>query len=213
MLLHRYQLLFTARRVVSYIVGTFIISILWEFDTLFETPMVLVNFTPSCVFKAAITNKAAQRGWSTTASVASVFLPFLFMMLCYLHLRFLFSKQINNCQNVTLRRQAELEMKLSRMNLAVMLCMAICQFPNYISYVLFLFDFMPYDSIGHEITVVLSMLNSCINPLIYITTSRFYRNEVMRLVPWRKQNGRRRRELQEQHRATSEPQVGDEILI
>ena len=213
MLIHRYQLLFTTRRVVHYIIGAFITSILWEFDILFETPMVLVNSTPSCVFKAAITNKAAQRGWSTTASVASVFLPFLFMMLCYLHLRFLFSKKINNCQNVTLRRQAELEMKLSRMNLAVMLCMAICQFPNNISYVLFLFDFMPYDSIGKEISVVLSMLNSCINPLIYITTSRFYRNEVMRLVPLRQHNGIGRRERQEQNRATPEPQNGDETLI
>ena len=144
---------------------------------LFESPMEVTESGRKCGFKKLITNLHASRTWVVTYCVLTVLVPFLFTMATYFHLRFVVRKRINRNKNTVARKRAELEIKLSRMGVLVALFMAICFVPNQISYILVWFDVVPMLSPGHKATVVLSMLNSCINPFIYCSTNRTYREE------------------------------------
>ena len=144
--------------------------------------MEIINSTRTCVFKALITDKSASQCWTILTSFFGLFLPVSFIMATYFHLRFVVRKRINRCPNMKLRTQAEIEMKISRMGLIVVLFLAICLIPNHISYILSKFDVVEITSSGHNALVVLSMFSSCINPLIYCSSNNVYRKEFVRLL-------------------------------
>ena len=177
----RYQILFTNRRVIWYMTGMFFWCLSWVSMLLFESPLEVTKSGRKCVFRELITNLSASRTWVVTYCVVSVLVPFLVTMATYFHLRLAVRKRINRNRNTRVRKRAELEIRLSRMGILVALFMAICFVPNQISYILAKFDVVSLLSPGHNATVVLSMLNSCINPFIYCFTNRAYRREVIHL--------------------------------
>ena len=184
----RYQILFTNRRVIWYMTGMFVWCLSWTSTILFESPLEVTESGRKCVFRELITNLSASRTWVVTYCVVSVLVPFLVTMATYFHLRLAVRKRINRNRNTRVRKRAELEIRLSRMGILVALFMAICFVPNQISYILVRFDVFSLLSPGHNATVVLSMLNSCINPFIYCSSNRAYRREFIRLFCLCRQN-------------------------
>ena len=180
--MNRYKTLFTTRRTVHYITGIFLACMCWQVKLVLESPMEVVGCTPTCVWRMLIFAEATSTGLSVTSSVLGLFLPLLFVMSTYLHLRFVVRKQIQKLQSVSLRRQAELEMKLSRLGLIVWLFLSVCFVPCYTSYILSKFGLVSIAQPSyHNGLIVLAMLNSCVNPIIYCSTCRFYRKEFLRL--------------------------------
>ena len=162
--------------------GLLLWYLLWSIHSMMENQMTTINSKATCKIKELVTNKYLTRVWVVFYSSVTVVLPLLFVCGTFLHLRFVVRKQINATARPNIRHQATIEMKLTRMSVAVATVLAICFLPLQTFYILRKFGFFGFASREFFSTVILSMMNSWVNPWLYCLTNRTYKKEFIRLI-------------------------------
>ena len=164
--------------------GLLLWYLLWSVHAMMENRMTTINSKATCKIKELVTNKYLTRVWVVFYSSLTVVLPLLFVCGTFLHLRFVVRKQITTTARPNIRHQATTEMKLTRMSVAVATALAICFLPVQTFYILRKFGFQTFGFTTREFlsTVILSMMNSWVNPWLYFLTNRTYKKEFIRLL-------------------------------
>ena len=144
--------------------------------------MTTINSKATCKNKVLVTNKYLTKIWAVSYSAITVLLPLLLVCGTFLHLRFVVRKQVNASARPNIRHRATIEMKLTRMSVAVATALAICFLPIQTVFVLRKFGLFGFTSQEFLSTVILSMMNSWVNPWLYCLTNRTYKKEFIRLL-------------------------------
>ena len=126
-----------------------------------------------------VTNKAANQAVTVMYCSLTYFLPLSITLATFFHIQI---KLKNLPIRSTQERRRNAELKLSRMGALVAMFLAICFVPNQISYIMYKFGLTRLATPQHRATVVLSMLNSCVNPFLYCATSKAYRKEFRKIL-------------------------------
>ena len=174
----KYKSIFQTRKVIILIIILAILSFLATMKSFWENHAGIKMGKRYCFYESLITPKAAENAVNIVYCFLTVFLPLIFITGAHHQLRKIMKNQTNAAQSRVTNTRRHLEIRLLRMSIFVALCIGICFVPNQISYILAMtLDSYPYESPVHFTTVVLSMLNSCINPWIYCLTNKLYRRE------------------------------------
>ena len=108
-----------------------------------------------------------------------MFLPFIVILVTYLHLRCWIINQHPPQTQAQVRRR-QVEMALLRMTIAVALALAVWFIPNHFTYILVQYNLADWDDM--KVVNALSMFNSVINPWLYCLTNKVYRKEFAKLI-------------------------------
>ena len=131
------------------------------------------------MWRTLITSRTANQVVTVLYCSVTYFVPLAITLATFINIQ---SKLKSWPVSSTQKARREAEIKLSRMGGLVALFLAICFIPNQMSYILSKFGATDISSPQHKVTVVLSMLNSCVNPFVYCVTSRSYRKEFKKIL-------------------------------
>ena len=109
-------------------------------------------------------------------AIAQFLLKFLipFLITCKLYSRVLQETQRSHL--VKLRRGGlDTRHSISRMSAVSTLVLGLCWFPNQVYYTCSEFDWVPLSTPAHYATIVVALVNSCLNPFIFAFHSKQYR--------------------------------------
>lgn len=81
----------------------------------------------------------------------------------------------------TTRRRQVVITRVTRMAATTSLIMVLCWFPNQLFYLLFKLNVVELNTMWHRATVILCMLNSLLNPCIFLLSNKFYRTKAKEL--------------------------------
>ena len=138
--------------------------------------------------KAQLDESSLRCAWSNKAYPKEIFIP------CYTTLTFFIPTAITwlsffHVANVLKNSPAEENVrfrstrkKLTRMCVIVAFLLTMCWLPNQVFYTLSAFDVTKAETPLHHFTIVLAMLNSCVNPLVCCLTNRDYKMAMRRLL-------------------------------
>ena len=134
---------------------------------------------PLCIRVTLIENQFVSQIY-TVAHVALTFLiPVVVSMFTFLHLYRVMRR--SHYRHAKSSRPKSFD-SLFRMCAITGLLLAVCWIPNQFFYVLSKFSITQFDTPLHHATVVLAMLNSCVNPWIYGATNRNYRKRFITIL-------------------------------
>ena len=139
----------------------------------------------SCKWISLTKGKLAAQIYVTVHVTMTYFIPLSISWGTFLQLWLLLKKSM--FRNARDHRSRPLIRPLRMCALAA-LFLGICWTPNQFYFFLSKFDVTQLDTPAHHVTVVLSMINSCVNPLIYGATNKKYRNEFKKILCFWKRN-------------------------
>ena len=180
----QYKIVFTRIRVLRYVSIIFLSSLLVNALVPLEVRLQQNGSENWCVFDPLIKSKVGGQIWTLVYCLVTVFVPFSLIIATYIHIRIVLQRQAQSRQRRpnTFDRRHHLEIQLCRMSAIVAVFLGVCFIPNQISFILYKFDIGYLDSPEHLATIVLSMVNSFINPWIYCFSNKNYRREFRRLL-------------------------------
>lgn len=180
----KYKTIFTKRRVLHYVCIIGFTSLLVNVLVPFEVRLQETGFETLCIFEPLIKSKVGGQLWTVGYCLVTVFLPFSLITATYVHIRIILQRQTQNPQGraSAFDSRRHLEIQLCRMSAIVALFLGVCFIPNQVSFILYKFDIGKLDSPEHLATIVLSMVNSFVNPWIYCFSNKTYRKEFKRLL-------------------------------
>ena len=166
-----------------YITSVSIVCCALNWQALIEKKLTMKEGHPLCIRVTLIENQFVSQIYTVAHVTLTFFIPVVVSMITFLHLY------------RVMRRSRYRHAKSSRpksFNSLLHMCaitgllLAICWIPNQLFYVLSKFSITQFDTPLHHATVVLAMLNSCVNPWIYGATNRNYRKRFARILCFRK---------------------------
>ncbi|XP_078353148.1 allatostatin-A receptor-like [Oculina patagonica] len=169
----KYKLTFKRRRVFTYLAIIWLICLLSHVAMPFG--MTLNQDNLRCIW---ISVDYPIEFVIITYTVVTFFIPTVVMWVTYLHISLsLKSFPGRHNKRVTLTR-----FKLLRMCIIVALLLTVCWFPNQLYYALSSYELVKLETPFHHFTIVLSMFNSCTNPMIYCYTNQEYRRGFLSIL-------------------------------
>ena len=179
---------FTRRRVHSYVTVMWLLSCFCHASMPFE--MALDEHHGRCAWVWASYHKSAL---IMAFALISFFIPTIVTWVTYLHIMIALKKSPSN--NRRAARFTLMKYRLLRMCVLAAMLLTFCWLPNQVYYMLSAFEVTRLETPFHRFTIVLAMLNSCVNPWIYCFSNREYRRRfVLLLCPFTRRvpRGRRR---------------------
>lgn len=168
-----YKMKFTKKRIYVYI------TIIWLLSAIANG---------SKPIKAKLNESSLRCTWSKSSypkeifipsyTTLTFFIPTAITWLSFLHVARVLKRSPAE-QNERFRNTRK---KLTRMCATVALFLTMCWLPNQIFYTLSAFDITKAETPVHHFTIVLAMLNSCVNPWICCFTNRDYKASFRRLL-------------------------------
>ena len=175
----KYKVTFKRWKVVVYITSVSVVCCALNWQALIEKKLKIEGRTTICIRFILIENQFVSQIFTVVHVTFTFLIPVVVAMLTFLHL------------NRVMRRSQYRHAKGSRpksLNRVLRMCaitgllLALCWIPNQFFYVLSKFNITQFDTPLHHATVVLAMLNSCVNPWIYAATNSNYRKRFTRVL-------------------------------
>ena len=169
-----YKVYFTRKKLLKYLVYIFLLNAVVLIHKFFE-----VGFKNNkCVRVPSISGKKGQQAFVLSYVIGTFLIPSLITWASFLHIWY----RTKTSQSLLGKsEQARAHQKiLLRMCTVTAAVMTACWLPSQTINVLHQFDFQLYREV--KITLIFAMLNSCLNPWIYVVSNRQYRNEFFSLL-------------------------------
>lgn len=175
----KYRAGFKSYRIYVMVVTVWLVSFLFNAPHLFEMKLAPGNH---CVW-VSLTEGDVRKGVALVEFLGKFFIPLVVTSLSFLSLWI----KVKDSPALFQTNKGKAGVRLLRMCAIIAVVLAICWFPNQVYYLLFKFDITQMDTTAHQVTVVLCMGNSTLNPFIYCVTNQAYRKHFMKfLCPCRK---------------------------
>ena len=160
---------------------------IWALSVLLNTPHLLEmkattgpDNQPQCEW-VVLTHGTTRRVVAILEFSGKFFLPLLTASITILSL----NNHVKSSPALFQTNRGKAGLRLLRMCMLTAIVLGVCWFPNQLYYMLFKYDITELDTPMHHFTVVLCMLNSCVNPLIYCISNKTYRRQFsLLLCPW-----------------------------
>ena len=160
---------------------------IWALSVLLNTPHLLEmkattgpDNKPQCEW-IVLTRGTTRRVVAIFEFSGKFFLPLLTATATILSL----NNHVKSSPALFQTNRGKAGLRLLRMCMLTAIVLGVCWFPNQLYYMLFKYDITELDTPMHHFTVVLCMLNSCLNPLIYCISNKTYRRQFsLLLCPW-----------------------------
>lgn len=162
-----------------YITSVSMVCCALNWQALIGKKLITKKGKPFCIWVTLIENQFVSQIY-TVAHVAFTFLiPLVISMITFFHLY-----RVIRRSHYRLARSSRPKSLNSLLRTCAItgLLLALCWVPNQFFYVLSKFNITQFDTPLHHATVVLAMLNSCVNPWIYGATNRNYRKRFKRIL-------------------------------
>ena len=182
----KYKVTFKRWKVIVYITSVSMVCCALNWQALIGKKLITKEEQPFCIRVILIENQFVSQIYTVAHVTLTFLIPAVIAMFTFLHL------------NRVMRRSHHRHAKDSHpksLNRVLRMCaitglvLALCWIPNQLFYVLSKFNITQFDTPLHHATVVLAMLNSCVNPWIYAATNRNYRQRFKRVLCFRKNVG------------------------
>jgi len=174
----KYRAGFKSYRIYVMVVAVWLVSFLFNAPHLFEMKLAPGN---RCVW-VSLTEGDVRKGVALFEFLGKFFIPLAITTLSFLSLWI----KVKNSPALFQTNKGKAGVRLLRMCAIIAVVLAICWFPNQVYYLLFKFDITQMDTAAHQVTVVMCMGNSTLNPFIYCVTNQSYRKHFMELIcPWK----------------------------
>lgn len=160
---------------------------IWALSVLLNTPHLLEmkattgpDKEPQCEW-VVLTQGTTRRVVAILEFSGKFFLPLLTASVTILSL----NNHVKSSPALFQTNSGRAGLRLLRMCMLTAIVLGVCWLPNQMYYLLFKYDITKLDTPMHHFTVVLCMLNSCVNPLIYCISNKTYRRHfALLLCPW-----------------------------
>lgn len=174
----RYRAGFKSYRIYIMVATVWFISFLFNAPHLFEMKLGPENH---CEW-VSLTTGDVRRGVALIEFLGKFFVPLFITCLSFLSLWV----KVRDSPALFQTNRGKAGVRLLRMCAITAVVLAICWFPNQVYYLLFKFDITQMDTAAHQVTVVMCMGNSTLNPFIYCAINPSYRKHFINfLCPWR----------------------------
>lgn len=174
----RYRAGFKSYRIYIMVATVWFISFLFNAPHLFEMKLGPENH---CEW-VSLTTGDVRRGVALIEFLGKFFVPLVITCLSFLSLWV----KVRDSPALFQTNRGKAGVRLLRMCAITAVVLAICWFPNQVYYLLFKFDITQMDTAAHQVTVVMCMGNSTLNPFIYCAINPSYRKHFINfLCPWR----------------------------
>lgn len=169
----KYRAGFKSYRIYVIVMVVWVVSFLFNAPHLFEMELGPSN---ECVW-TAVTEGDTRKVVALIEFLGKFFLPLLITCFSFLSLW----RKVRDSPALFKTNKGKAGVRLLRMCALIAILLAFCWFPNQVYYLLFKFDITKMDTAAHQVTVVLCMGNSTLNPFIYCATNSVYRKQFLRL--------------------------------
>ena len=174
----KYKVTFKRWKVILYITSVSIVCCALNWQALIGKKLIMDKGQPLCIKVTLIENQLVSQIYTVAHAALTFLFPVVISMFTFLHLYRVMRRL--HYRHAKSSRPKSLNSVL-RMCTITGLLLALCWIPNQLFYVLSKFNITQFDTTFHHATVVLAMLNSCLNPWIYGATNRNYRNRFTRI--------------------------------
>ena len=169
----KYRAGFKSYRIYLMVTVVWVVSFLFNAPHLFEMEL---GPNDECVW-TAVTEGSTRKAVALVEFLGKFFIPLLITCFSFLSLW----RKVRDSPALFQTNKGKAGVRLLRMCALIAIVLAICWFPNQVYYLLFKFDITKMDTAIHQVTVVLCMGNSTLNPFIYCATNSVYRKQFLRL--------------------------------
>lgn len=170
----KYRVGFKSYRIYLMVTMVWVISFLFNAPHLFEMEL---GSNGECVW-VVLTEGNTRKVVALVEFLGKFFIPLLITCVSFLSLW----RKVRHSPALFKTRKGKSGVRLLRMCALIAITLALCWFPNQIYYLLFKFDITKMDTPAHQVTVVLCMGNSTLNPFIYCASNSTYRKQFMRFL-------------------------------
>jgi len=166
-------------KVIMYITSVSMVCCVLNWQALIGKKLIMKEGQPLCIRVILIENQFVSQIYTVAHVTLTFLIPVVISMFTFLHsYRVMRRSRYRHAKG---SRPKSLN-SLLRMCAITGLLLALCWIPNQSFYVLSKFNITQFDTPLHHATVVLAMLNSCLNPWIYGATNRNYRRRFTRIL-------------------------------
>ena len=163
----KYRAGFKSYRIYVMVITVWLVSFLFNAPHLFEMKLAPGNH---CVW-VSLTEGNVRKGVALVEFLGKFFIPLVITSLSFVSLWM----KVKDSPALFQTNKGKAGVRLLRMCAIIAVVLAICWFPNQVYYLLFKFDITQMDTTAHQVTVVMCMGNSILNPFIYCITNQSYR--------------------------------------
>lgn len=174
----QYRAGFKSYRIYVMVVTVWLVSFLFNAPHLFEMKLAPEN---KCEW-VSLTEGNIRKAVALVEFLGKFLIPLIITSLSFLSLWI----KVKDSPALFQTNNGKAGVRLLRMCAIIAVVLAICWFPNQVYYLLFKFDITQMDTAAHQVTVVMCMGNSTLNPFIYCVTNRSYRKYFVKFTcPWK----------------------------
>lgn len=180
----KYKATFKRWKVIVYITSVSMICCALNWQALIAKKLTVKDGTPSCVRVTLIKNKTTSQIYTVIHVAITFLIPLTISIITFFHLY-----RGMRSPRYRLNRKSRPQSYNSLLRMCAVTCffLALCWIPNQFVYLLTKFSITQFDTPLHHATVVIAMLNSCVNPWIYGATNRNYRKKFIKILCfWKK---------------------------
>ena len=177
----RYRAGFKSYRIYLMVATVWLVSFLFNAPHLFEMELAPNN---SCVW-VVLTEGNTRRTVALVEFLGKFFIPLTITCLSFISLWM----KVRDSPALFKTNKGKAGIRLLRMCALISFTLALCWFPNQVYYLLFKFDITKMDTAAHQVTVVLCMGNSTLNPFIYCASNLTYRKQFLQLFGLKRKAG------------------------
>ena len=133
-----------------------------------------------CVWQVVFPATDVYVYWFTTSEILTFFFPIAIIL--YANISIGKWSKIRSPSRRKYNIPSHRRRKMSKMVMAASIALLICWLPNEIYFTLRTFKMIPRSRTFHRSAKILVLLNSTLNPIIYVATNRSYRNSIVDIV-------------------------------
>lgn len=138
------------------------------------------NNMPPCIWKIIFPTADTYVYWFTTTEILTFFIPTIIILCANINIGKWTKIRSRSRRKYTL--PSHRRRKMSKMVMAASIALLICWLPNEMYFTLRTLKIIPRNRIFHRSAKILVLLNSTLNPIIYVATNRSYRNSIVDMV-------------------------------
>ena len=180
----KYRFTFSRNKTLLWIAAIMVLSFVMNIPVILSKGLTLQDGQPRCTWKVVpllMQDELVDQVCTVVYVTITFFIPLAITLGTFVHLRALIKK--SRMPDQVRPRMRELsERYFLRMCGVTAIFLGICWIPNQLLYLLSKFGVTELQTPLHHFTIVLSMLNSCVNPWIYGATNKKYRKRFLRIL-------------------------------
>ncbi|EDV19399.1 uncharacterized protein TRIADDRAFT_62137 [Trichoplax adhaerens] len=165
-----YRCLFQAHRTKRYVMIIWLVGLIFPIDNIFKHVLVNKDGCGRCRWTVMFNNDSIERIVFLNLELIRIFLPTILIVFFYSDI----ARRIWSI-NSHFQNRDTFCIKITVMAFFAAFVFLLCWIPNELYFTLVIFKVTKMDSVIHRTTKSMIILNSCLNPIIYMSANSKYR--------------------------------------